>query len=169
MVASIASKQHGYKRRIRVSGISVDRRRDEQVFPTLKDEKQFDTSWHCSTLAQTRSQAVANILDPSFTNGSDEEEKKSTALNYDSQFVNAGVCRTQRQAKRAVCNHDIATSKLEQYDIGSTTIEVLQDGTYDIDSTPIEVLQSSNAHSRVPGSNMSKDKWERLNSDAQQL
>ena len=56
----------------------VDESRVPQAFSTLKIEKQLDTSPHRSTLAQTRLEEIANLLDPSFTTGSDEEEKQST-------------------------------------------------------------------------------------------
>ena len=130
VVAPIASNSTTASDEIRaMNGNPVDRHRDEQALPTLNDEKQSDTSWHCSNTVQTRSQAVENVLDPSFTAGSDKEEKKSMASNYESQFLNAKVCRTQRQPERAACNLDIITSKLERCDIDST-IEVLQDGIW---------------------------------------
>ena len=67
------------------------------------------------------------------------------ATKYDLQFVTNEVHGAQRPPKCDVFNQDIGASEHEQdndgttYDIDSTFLEVLQDGTYNIGST-LEVL-----------------------------
>ena len=82
---------------------------------------------------------------------------ESVAESYDLQFnvrnKNRGF---QRPEKRAVYNHF-----LDGYD------ESVDDHDHDINTSIYEIL--ANAHSRVPGSTMSKEQWDKLDSKAQQL
>jgi hypothetical protein len=75
---------------------------------------------------------------------------ESAVHSYDAQYDVRNKNRgSQRPEKRAVYNHF-----LDGYD------ESVDDHNHDINTSIYEILV--NAHSRVPGSTMSKEQWDKL-------
>ena len=94
----------------------------------------------------------------------------SATQDYDSQFEVRG---TQRPGKRAVYNHDLETNGPDDndavYDIDSS-LDDLQAYAHSSSRGSVEWNETiANAHSRVPGSTMSKEQWDKLDPKAQQL